>query len=309
MVSNLMSRISQGLSQTPAVEHDLLTLQGSIESNHTQPDMVQPFACPRCCCSNDTHDNSICPQCGVSLPSPVLLRHTSQSDTRQVMIRPSCKRKYKEEVTGVSGSRRMHFRAAILAFEGRSNKNIPCDLLQYVRDRTSTQTAITPGHISHILRTCGRFSRYYTCVNQIWGIVTGKQTPSIRQHETTLMLMFENGVSFSLFCHAYQQEHKCSPCSTPFLFENGVSFSLFCHAHQQEHKCSPCSTPFLFDRVHDICSDIGVRYVLCQLLRILGYEIDPWDFDCVRSVDSAMKCDSSWQRICSQLGWKFHATV
>ena len=277
-----MSRISRGLSQTPGVEHDLLTLQGSIESNHTQPDMVQPFACPRCCCSNDTHDNSICPQCGVSLPSPVLLRHTSQSDTRQVMIRPSCKRKYKEEVTvASSGSRRMHFRAAILAFEGRSNKNIPFDLLQYVRDRTSTQTAITPGHISHILRTCGRFSRYYTCVNQICGIVTGKQTPSIRQHETTLMLMFENGVSFSLFCHAYQQEHKCSPCSTPFLF----------------------------DRVQDICSDIGVRYVLCQLLRILGYEIDPWDFDCVRSVDSAMKCDSSWQKICSQLGWKFHATV
>ena len=59
------------------------------------------------------------------------------------------------------------------------------------------------------------------------------------------------------------------------MFENGVSLFCFVMLTSRSINVAPCSTLFLFDRVQDSCSDIGDRYVLCQLLRILRYEIDP----------------------------------
>jgi hypothetical protein len=50
-------------------------------------------------------------------------------------------------------------------------------------------------------------------------------------------------------------------------------------------------------------------YILCQLLRILGQDVDPIDFEYVKSIDLAMQNDTVWRWICKKTSWPFRATV
>jgi hypothetical protein len=168
--------------------------------------------CLRCGVSLDG-DFEICSVCGVSQPSPLCVRHTIQNNKTPSSATvspttpppPTSTTPARESNSQALYQKRCHFRGAIAAYEGRNNKKIPEGVLTYVRQRLHASgrhmSKVTPSHVGYVIRTCGKISKYYRCINSIYRLLTGRTVPSISHLETELLLMFGTGVwALFVFC-------------------------------------------------------------------------------------------------------------
>jgi hypothetical protein len=75
-----------------------------------------------------------------------------------------------------------------------------------------------------------------------------------------------------------------------------------------------CRHPVLFERIQTVLQanqwpQLHTMYILCQLLRILGQDVDPVDFEYVKSIDLAIQNDNTWRMVCHKLDWVFKPMV
>lgn len=209
------------LKKLPSLIHNI-----PLEHLNSTPTNTTDAKCIRCAAVTSYGEVDACTQCGTALKSPCLVRHMSPTETLLAgqsgvtgpstssialgNIQPTTKTKEPESSAVAKqayiSQRKSHFRNAISAYSGRSTKTIPPHVIQYVKTRLESDPRtrnqpenITPAHISYLIRTCGRFSKYYRVVRQIFCMVTNRAIPSISHLETELLLMFGTGLFF--LCH------------------------------------------------------------------------------------------------------------
>ena len=53
----------------------------------------------------------------------------------------------------------------------------------------------------------------------------------------------------------------------------------------------------------------GFGYILYQLLRLLGKDVQAEEFNTLKTLDLAITNDTIWSQVCNALGWKFLPTT
>jgi hypothetical protein len=152
----------------------------SHRSGGTKADRCEETACSMCGTALDRIN--VCARCGISEAQPTA---PGQRRTFDVLTQ-----------------RRNHFKMAINFFQGKSNRQVPAHVIEYVTDRVGRIPGmVTRSHVAAILRsrsTTG-FSKYYREISQIHHLVTNNPLPNLSEIETQLLLMFDIRFFFFIF--------------------------------------------------------------------------------------------------------------